>query len=145
VLIFLWSLAFASLIVLLLYISGFSLFNFQKYKAQDVLNAFNGAGLEVSKPTLYGSSNGFGSLVVPFSYQEGFNFTVPSSGAGATGGITSFSSGSELDKAKAFLLDPAKTGAIPYRVYTRDNILIYLNVSSEVKAKQYEAALLSLK
>ncbi len=147
VLIFLWSLAIVALIVLVLYLAGVNVnpFNFQKYKAQDVLTGFTNAGLEVTKPVVYSTTNGFGNQAVPFNYQDGANFTVPSSGPGGTGGITSFTSGSELDKAKAFLADPSKNNSITYRIYTKDNILIYFNVTTEAKAKQYEATLLSLK
>jgi hypothetical protein len=146
VLIFVWSLAFIAIIVLLLYIAGINPLNFQKYKSQAVLEAFTGAGLEVSRPAGFGSTNGFGNQVVPFTYQDGFNFAIPGSGANATGNITSFSTGSELDKAKIYLANLANAGTTSYRVFTRDNILIYLtNVTSEVKAKQYEAVLLSLK
>jgi hypothetical protein len=147
VLIFVWVLAIASLIVLGLFLAGFNVnpFNYQRYKAQDVMTAFTAAGLEIGRPTSYGSSGGFGAQQPPFNYVDGFNFTVPSSGPTGAGGITSFSSGSELDKAKSYLSDQTKTGAIPYRIYTKDNILIYLNVSSEAKAKQYEAALDNMK
>ncbi len=147
ILIFVWVLAFLSLIMLVLFLSGANLnpFNYQRYKAQDALTAFTTSGLEISRPTAYGSTGGFGTQTVPFTYFDGFNFTVPSSGPTAGGGITSFSSNAEMDKAKLFLSDQAKNGAIPYRVYTKDNILIYLNVSSEVKAKQYEAALQNIK
>lgn len=147
VLIFVWVLALLSLIVLGLFLSGANVnpFNFQRYKSQDVMNAFTAAGLEIARPTSYGSSGGFGTQQVPFTYVDGFNFTVPSSGPTGSGGITSFSSGSELDKARIFLTDQTKNGAIPYRVYTKDNILIYLNVNSEAKAKQYEAVLDGMK
>jgi hypothetical protein len=128
-----------------LYLAGVNPFNSQKFKSQAVLDAFSSAGLEVSRPTALVPANGFANQVVPFSYLDGFNFAIPSSGAGAAGGVASFPSGSELDKARAFLADPARTAGVTFRVYTRDNILIYfVNVASEVKAKQYEAALLSM-
>ena len=147
VLIFVWVLAIISLIVLGLFLAGVNMnpFNYQRYKAQDVMTTFTTSGLEIARPTAYSSTGGFGTQQVPFTYVDGFNFTVPSSGPTAGGGITSFSSSSEMDKAKIFLSDQAKNGAIPYRIYTKDNILVYLNVSSEAKAKQYEAALQSLK
>ena len=147
VLIFVWVLALISLIVLGLFLSGANInpFNYQRYKSQEVMNAFTAAGLEVSRPTSYGSSGGFGSLQVPFTYVDGFNFAVPSSGTTGSGGITSFSSNAEHEKAKTFLSYQTKTGAIPYRIYTKDNILIYLNVSSEAKARQYQAVLDNMK
>jgi hypothetical protein len=147
VLIFVWVLALISLIVLGLFLAGYNVnpFNYQRYKAQDVMNAFTAAGLEVARPTSYGSTGGFGAQQPPFTYVDGFNFTVPSSGPTGSGGITSFSSGSELDKAKTYLSDQTKTGSIPYRIYTKDNILIYLNVSSEAKAQSYETALNNMK
>lgn len=147
VLIFVWTLALLSLVALVLFLAGVNLnpFNFQRHKAQDVMTAFNASGLEVARPIAYGSSGGFGSTQVPFTYVDGFNFTVPSSGPTGGGGIASFASGSEMDKAKSWLSDQTKNGAIPYRIYSKDNILIYLNVSSEAKAKQYEAALQGVK
>ena len=147
VLIFVWALALVALIVLGMFLAGYNVnpFNYQRYKAQDVMNAFTQAGLEISRPTSYGSSGGFGAQQPPFTYVDGFNFAVPSSGPTGSGGITSFSSGSELDKAKLYLSDQTKTGSIPYRIYTKDNILIYLNVSSGAQAKRYEAVLDSMK
>jgi hypothetical protein len=147
IVIFAWVLAFIALIVLGLYLSGVNInpFNYQRYKAQDAMTAFTTGGLEISRPAAYGTSGGFGTQQPPFSYVDGFNFTIPSSGPTAGGGITSFSSGSEMDKAKIFLSDPTKNGAIPYRIYTKGNIMVYLNVSSEAKAKQYEAALQNMR
>jgi hypothetical protein len=145
VLIFVWSLALVAIIVLILYLAGVNPFNSQKFNSQAVLNAFTSAGLEVSRPVALVPANGFANQVVPFSYVDGFNFAIPTSGASAAGGIASFPSGSELDKARTFLADPARTAGVTFRVYTRDNILIYfVNVASEVKAKQYESALLSM-
>jgi hypothetical protein len=146
VLIFVWSLAIVALIMLVLYLAGVNPFNNQNFKSQAVLDTFNSAGLEVSRPVALVPANGFANQVVPFSYQDGFNFAIPSAGASAFGGILSFPSNTEMDKARSFLADPARNGRVTYRVYIRGNILIYfINVDSDAKTKQYEAALISLK
>jgi hypothetical protein len=146
VLIFVWSLAFVALIVLVLYLAGINPLSNQKFKSQAVLDAFTSAGLEVSRPTALNPANGFANQVVPFTYVDGFNFAIPSSGASAFGGILSFPSTTEVDKARAFLADPARNGTITYRVYIRGNILIYfINVDSDPKTKQYETVLITVK
>lgn len=143
VLIFVWVLAFAFLILLGFHLAGYNVnpFNYQRFKSVDVMTAFTADGVEVGQPTPFGSTGGFGTQQVPFVYVDGYNFTVPSSGATGSGGIISFNNRDEFDKAKKYLSDTSRTGAIPYHIYTRDNIIVYVNVSSDTKAKTYETAL----
>lgn len=146
VLIALWSLALLSVIILILYLSGVNInpFNYQKHKLQDVQQAFTSKGLEVSRPVAITSSANFNNPALNFTFVEGEAFFIPSAGATGAGGILIFSSSGQLTQAKETLADRAKNGNLPYYVYFKDNVVVYLNVP-EATAKKYEDALNSMR
>jgi len=112
------------------------------FTAQDAVDAFNAAGLEVVSPRPM-TKDDYG--LAPMVATEGIHFLIPSLGSGG-GRIMAFDSQGDLEKTKEFYVTMGEESAIFFSwVFVKDNILVQINGDlPEAQARAYEAALMTL-
>lgn len=117
---------------------------FEKWTPDQVIAAFKSAGLEAENVRPM-TKEDYG--VAPMLALKAVRFYLPSLGQDKGGRLFSFSNQEDLEKMKSYYVDASKKSALFFSwAYSKDNILVQINGDlKEDKAKQYEAALNSLK
>lgn len=117
---------------------------FVKWTPEQVIAAFKSAELEAEN-TRAMTSKDYG--LAPMIAKEGIRFYIPSLGPDKGGRLYSFENQEKLNIMKDYYVKAGETSAMFFSwVFAKDNILIQINGDlDESKAKQYEAALNSLK
>lgn len=118
--------------------------SFQKWSNQDVVTAFQDAGLEVESPRLMKPDD---YKLAPLVALEGTRFLIPSLCEDCGGRIFSFDTPEDLEAMHRYYIKIAEGSAIFFSwVFTKDNILVQINGDlPEEQAAQYEIALSNLK
>lgn len=116
---------------------------FIKWTPDQVLSAFQNAGLEIGEPYLMQPTD-YG--LAPMVAVEGKRFLIPSMGVDFGGRVFSFASQNDLDMMNHYYDGLGKASGWFFSwLFVKDNILIQINGElPEDRAKQYEAALSSL-
>ncbi len=117
---------------------------FSKWTPQQVVEAFQSAGLEVSTPRPM-TTDDYG--LVPMLAVEGTRFFIPSICSDCGGRIMSFANQEDLTIVENYYAQMGRFGAVLFSwVYVKDNILVQINGElPEENAHMYQAALDSLK
>lgn len=113
-----------------------------EHTPQDVIDAFQAAGLEAESPTEMGPDDyGAAPLV-----GDGMRFLIPSLGEGNGGRIIAVSDENEREQLVEFYESLGESSAAFFSwVFTKDNIVVQINGSlDEEVARQYEEALNNL-
>lgn len=116
---------------------------FNKWSITEVVNSFQGNGLEIAniKPV---SEEDYSSL--PVGPEQGIKFSIPSIREDAVGCILSFDDKYDLEKVKKHYQSLNKKGELYSWTFVKDNILLVLDGAiQEAKAREYERALYDLK
>ena len=117
---------------------------FIKWTAQQVVEAFLAAGLEVSDPRPM-TTGDYG--LVPMLAVEGKRFFIPSVCVDCGGRIMSFTNQEDLTIVQNYYAQMGRFGAVLYSwIFVKDNILVQINGElPEQNAQMYQAALDNLK
>lgn len=116
---------------------------FQKWRSPQVVNAFQGAGLEAENPRTM-TKDDYG--MAPMTAVEGTRFLIPSLGQDSGGRILSFAAQQDLDLMRQYYVELGRSSALFFSwVFVSDNVLVQINGDlPEDKAMQYEAALIAM-
>lgn len=111
--------------------------------AQDVVDAFNAAGLEADSPRPMVKDD-YG--LAPMVATEGIRFFLPSLDEGASGRIMAFDNQDDLGKTEEFYVTLGEESALFFSwTFVKDNILVQINGDlPEAQARAYEAALAAM-
>lgn len=114
----------------------------QSYTSQDVIDAFQAAGLEAENPTTMAAEDYGAAPMVG----EGTRFFVPSLGEGSGGRVVVADNAEDRDKLADFYISMGKESALLFSwVFVKDNTVVQINGSlDEATARQYEAALAAM-
>jgi hypothetical protein len=117
---------------------------FVVWSPQQVLEAFQSAGLEVSNPRAM-TSDDYG--LVPMLAVNGTRFFIPSVCVDCGGRIMSFSNEEDLTIVRDYYAQMGRFSAVLFSwVFVKDNILVQINGElPEANARKYEAALEGIK
>ena len=119
--------------------------SFQRWSGSQVISAFKEAGLELTIPPAENRAADDG--LATWLPVDSTRFLIPSAGEGEGGMLLSLASAEDLKRMQNYYLGLNRSlPAFGSWVFVKDNLLLQINRSlPEARAKQYEAALNSIK